>query len=346
MHIVQLGPIPPPEGGVSRNMLAIQDELLKRNHKCTLIATTSGQSTNEKHVFRPRSPLSLIKLLRTIKSDVVHLHLGGEITGRVLSLALAVSVVASGKCVLTVHSGAFPLSQRARNAKRNSVAGAIFRRFSYVIAVNDSIAEVFGRYGVEESVIKVILPFSLQRPDMSVKLRPDLETLSSTRYPLLLSVGGLEADYDPLFQIAAMPRVLEKYPTAILLIVGGGSLQSEIESEIKRAGLQENVILAGDVPHNETLHLIDRADVLLRTTLFDGDAISVREALFLGTPVLATDNAMRPEGVLLIDGQDQTAFLQQIDVALKTRKRRLKTQSKANQNIESVIDLYSKLVRR
>ena len=90
MHIVQLGPVPPPEGGVSRNMLAIRDELNKLGHKCTLIATTSGQESNESNVYRPSSPFSLINLLRTLKPDVVHLHVGGEISNRVLSLALTV----------------------------------------------------------------------------------------------------------------------------------------------------------------------------------------------------------------------------------------------------------------
>ena len=55
-------------------------------------------------------------------------------------------------------------------------------------------------------------------------------------------------------------------------------------------------MLAGNVEHPVVLHLIRDARLLLRTTLFDGDAISVREALFLGTPVIATDNKMRPDG--------------------------------------------------
>ena len=262
MYIVQLGPVPPPEGGVSRNMLAIRDELNNLGHKCTLVATTSGQKTSQPNLHRPNSPLALIGLLRTLKPDVVHLHVGGEISNRVLSLALAVSVVASGKCVLTVHSGAFPLSDKAKNAKRSSIAGMIFRRFARIIAVNVPIADVFRRYGVEEDRIKVILPYALQRPDKKVKLRAELADLSRSKKPLLLSVGGLELDYDPLFQIAAMPKVLATYPNACLLLVGGGSMQGEIEAAIAEFGLEGSVVLAGDVPHAETLLLIDHADVI------------------------------------------------------------------------------------
>ena len=345
MHIVQLGPVPPPEGGVSRNMLAIRDELNKLGHKCTLIATTSGQESNESNVYRPSSPFSLINLLRTLKPDVVHLHVGGEISNRVLSLALTVSLVARGRCVLTVHSGAFPLSDKAKNAKRSSIAGMIFRRFTRIIAVNDPIAEVFRRYGVENDRVKVILPFSLQRPDGKAKLRTSLADLCSSKNALILSVGGLEADYDPIFQIAAMPRVLALYPDACLLIVGGGTMRREIEAVIAEYGLERNVVLAGDVPHAETLHLIDRADVLLRTTLFDGDAISVREALFLGTPVIATDNGIRPEGVKLIQNRDEKGLLEQIGIALENGKGKPQKETGGNFNIKTVVDLYSELVR-
>jgi hypothetical protein len=34
----------------------------------------------------------------------------------------------------------------------------------------------------------------------------------------------------------------------------------------------------------------------MRPTFYDGDAISVRESLFLQTPVVATDNKMRSGG--------------------------------------------------
>ena len=38
---------------------------------------------------------------------------------------------------------------------------------------------------------------------------------------------------------------------------------------------------------------MSRITIFLRTTLYDGDSISVREALHLGVPVIASDNGMR-----------------------------------------------------
>jgi glycosyltransferase involved in cell wall biosynthesis len=63
------------------------------------------------------------------------------------------------------------------------------------------------------------------------------------------------------------------------------------------------------------------ADVMLRTTLFDGDAISVHEALYLGTPVIATDNGMHPEGVRLILNADRNALVREILAVLAVTNR-------------------------
>jgi len=45
--------------------------------------------------------------------------------------------------------------------------------------------------------------------------------------------------------------------------------------------------------------LIEASDIMIRPTQTDGDALSVREALFLGKAVLASDVVSRPEGTSL-----------------------------------------------
>ena len=64
------------------------------------------------------------------------------------------------------------------------------------------------------------------------------------------------------------------------------------------------------------LRAIWDADVFLRTTLYDGDSVAVREALHLGTPVVATDNGMRPEGVRLFPVGNLDALCDRIEQAL------------------------------
>lgn len=346
IHVLQLGPYPPPEGGVSRNMLAIREELLARGDKCSIVATsrTSGVETDP-NVFHPRSPVELVRLLRSIPFDVLHLHVGGEINKRVLGIAGAAVFFARRKSVLTIHSGAYPLSDEAKRAAPMTVAGSIYRRFGGIVAVNDALADVFLRFGVAKERIHKILPFALSLPDTSVQIPATIEKFFADHSPVLLSVGGLERDYDPFFQIEAMEAVLRRYPQGGLLLAGDGSMRAEVNAAIGKSEYAQNVLAAGNIEHAVTLNLIDRADAVLRTTLFDGDAISIREALFLGTPVIATDNGMRPDGVKLFVGGDVDGFVAMIDEAVEHKGAEIREKPVDRRNILDVLSLYDGLLK-
>lgn len=345
MHILQLGPYPPPEGGVSRNMLAIRDELERRGDKCSIVATTrSSRIDGVPGVFHPRTPFGVLRLLASLRSDVVHLHIGGDVGARVVSLAAAVVLFGRGRSILTLHSGRFPLTDAAKKARPGSIRGRVFNRFSKIIAVSESIADVFRRYGVPNERIELISPFSAELPDPAVAVPATIKAFYERHSPILLSVGGLEPDYDPLFQIAAMKSVLAEFPDAGLAVVGDGSMRSEVERAADGSGYKDRIFLAGNVAHAVVLHLIKDADVVLRTTLFDGDAISVREALFLGTPVIATDTGMRPDGVHLIPIGDDQALASQLITAIELGKTDIQPLSDTS-NIDSVIKLYEEICR-
>ncbi len=344
LHILQLGPYPPPEGGVSRNMLAIRDAALRQGHNCTIIATAkSSRQDGAENVHHPGSAIALLRLLASLKYDAVHLHVGGDISGRVMALALAVSTFGRGRCVLTVHSGAFPQSKAAKEANPSSIRGFIFRGFSRIIAVNEPIANVFRRYGVTDEKVSVILPYALASPDPAVPLDANLVEFAEKHSPLLLSVGGLEKDYEPLFQIASMKAIRRKFPNAGLLLAGDGSMRREVDAAVAESGCGDDILVAGNVPHEQTLHLMDRADVLLRTTLFDGDAISVREALHLGTPVIATDNGMRPDGVELIKVGDEAGLVSKLVKVIARGKHEAAPQNSENPNIDAVLAIYQEI---
>lgn len=346
LHVLQLGPYPPPEGGVTRNMIAIRDALAAAEHSSRIIATTkSSRDRDQPNVFFPATPFALLRLLASLKYDILHLHIGGDINARVLALVFAAASFGRAKSVLTFHSGGYPLTQEAQAASRFSIRGFIFRRFSQIIAVSEPIADVFRRYGVEPSRIKVISPFAFHRPDDDVIVPEKLASFFRLHSPLLLAVGGLEKDYDPLFQIAAMADVLTQFSNAGLIIVGDGSMRGDVEDAIRRSGIADRIYLAGNVEHAVTIHLIKGADVMLRTTLFDGDAISVREALCLGTPVIATDNGSRPEGVYLIGAGDSAALVEKLQDAIADGPRG-PTAAPAANGIDAVINIYHKLAVR
>jgi glycosyltransferase involved in cell wall biosynthesis len=344
MRVLQLGPYPPPEGGINRNMLAVRDELCKIGHQCLIIATAkSSKITPEPYVYHPRTPLELIKLLLKLNCDVLHLHIGGNISRRILGLMAACAFFGRGKSVLTLHSGGYALENH-KTAKPRSLAGMIFRQFKKIICVNALMIEMFERFGVKTEKLHLIYPFVLQSPDETVKVPSALEEFAEKHKPFLLAVCLLEDTYDLFMQIDSMGKVLREFPDAGLMIVGSGSLEDELKEAIAAKPYSQNILLTGDVEHKITLHLINKADVLLRTTLYDGDAIAVREAMHLETPVIATDNKMRPEGIRLIPMHDEEALIEAIgDLAAQSKKTKTEKPDDRS-NIAEVLKVYEKVL--
>lgn len=344
MRVLQLGPYPPPEGGINRNMLAIRAELVARGDEARIVATSRSSSiTPEPDVFHPRSSFAFIRLLISQKRDITHLHIGGNITTRVLGLAFVCALLARGKSVLSFHSGGYPQTKQGKAASKWSVRGVIFRMFDRVIMVNPQLRQVFLKYGIEPEKVSVIYPFINQVPDENTEIPTDLAAFAATCKPFLLTVGLLEPEYDLAMQIEALGAILKHFPETGLMIVGSGSLEINLRELIASKEYCGSIFLAGDVPHAVTLHIIDRADILLRTTRFDGDAISVREALFLGTPVIATDNGMRPEGVHLLGAGDGDNLTQKVSEIAAAKKQQRVERTSATSNITAVIRLYEEL---
>lgn len=344
MRVLQLGPYPPPEGGITRNMLAIREELRARGHQCLIVAAAlSSRVAPEPEVYHPQTPLALIGWLFKLRYDLLHLHIGGEVSPRVMALIAVCAFFGRGKSVLTLHSGGYPTSKKGRAAKKNSIRGFIFRRYKRVIAVNPLIAEVFEKYGVKPERIRVIYPFVHQKPDEKAAIPTSLKDFAERHKPFLLTVGLLEEDYDLFLQIDAMERVLEKFPVAGLMIIGSGSLEEKLKKAIAAKPYAERIFLTGDVEHKITLRLINDCDVLLRTTKFDGDAISVREALFLDTPVIATDNKMRPAGVDLIPVSDKDALVEAIKNVVRREISAKTGKADDRSNIKAVLNVYEEI---
>ncbi len=346
MHVLQLGPYPPPEGGIHRNMLAIREKLRANGDECSIIATAkSSKITPEADVYHPRTAPDLIKLLKNLKYDVLHLHIGGEIPLRVLAFMAICAFFGRGKSVLSFHSGGYA-AEKIKTANYFSRDAAVFRLFRKIIAVNPLMIEMFEKFGVKKEKLHQIYPFVLRNPDKSIEIPDKLKSFAAKHQPFLLAVCLLEDTYDLFMQIDALGEILKKMPNAGLMIVGSGSLESELKAAIAAKNYAESILLAGDVEHKFTLHLIEKADILLRTTKFDGDAIAVREALFLGTKVIATDNKMRPDGVDLIPIQDSAALIEKV-VELGGEEKAAKIEKLDDEsNIEAVLAVYREIVAK
>ena len=123
--------------------------------------------------------------------------------------------------------------------------------------------------------------------------------------------------------IEMMGQLHAYFPEARLLIgqpTAGNALfqqyQQILRKRIAALGLEDHIyFLTGE---QELWPLIQQADLFLRPTYQDGDSVSVREALHLGTPVVASDACPRPDGVTLFENRNADDLATQVAGCLAT----------------------------
>lgn len=346
MKVVQLGPYSAPHGGVQANLVAIRRFLRERGISCTTINLTRFRSGEGEDIYYPRNALEVVWLLMRGRYDVLHLHLGGMLKSRELALSAVCCMVPWCKTVLTYHSGGYPFSEQGKRAHRRTLSGAIFRRFNAIIAVNEAIMRLFEDLGVPAQRIHVIAPYAIFVPPQDIALPERLQQFFDRHQTVLITVGLLEPEYDLGLQLDVFPRIRERFPNAGLAILGAGSLYDELATRIRHGPCADDILLCGDVPHPATVRAIAQAGAFLRTTLYDGDSISVREALYFGTPVIATDNGMRPDGVRLFPVGDADRLYAAIEDVLQRPKKRTIPSEPEERNIDLILQLYRSLLSR
>lgn len=344
MRVLQLGPYPPPYGGVQVNLVAIRDYLQRNGDWCGVINLTRHRKPEDAGVYYPKSALGALWLLFRLRFDVVHLHVGGRLTRRLTAFGFVLSILPRTRTVLTLHSGGYPSSEEGRAINPGTFPAFVFRRFDRVIGVNPEIVEMFrNRFGLARERLRLIAPHSLA-PAPDVEYPERLKSFSGSHHPLLTTVGGLEPEYDLPLQIDVLGRILGRYPNAGLAIAGGGSQEGELRQMVASKAYAGSILLCGDLPHPVTLRLMSGSDIVLRTTLYDGDSIAVHEALGLGVPVIATDNGMRPPGVQLINAGDSDGLRAAIEAVLENPPARKREITASDENIRAVYELYRELL--
>jgi len=125
----------------------------------------------------------------------------------------------------------------------------------------------------------------------------------------LLLLGGKDL-YGFDTSVELLSRLKEKYPEAKLLLAlarfGDEEYFSILKKHVDFLGLGDSVyFLTGD---KELWPLLKKADLFIRPTISDSFGISISEALWFGTPSVASDVCVRSEGTVLFRAGDREDF--------------------------------------
>jgi glycogen(starch) synthase len=250
------------------------------------------------------------------RASILHLHTNGH--NRKSWLLILVASLAgrlrAAPTVLTLHSGLLPAYVAGFGTIARVVARWILGSFARIVCVNSEIRRAIERLGITGGQT-VVIPAFLGVPQ-SAELAPLDRGLIRDFCPLLVAVAGGEED--PERGLAIVLRAVQQLVALIPdlgVVLMGWEVGPKTRPLIDQLGLAGRAVCLGEVAHDRCLAFIRAGDVVVRSTFADGDAITVREALAFGVPVVASDTDFRPEGVTLFrkgDVADLVAKLKQV----------------------------------
>ncbi len=299
VKIALVGNWPPPRGGIAVHLEALERALGERGADVRVLDIGRGDHGGS-GVSRARGLLRYAAALACVVAErrLVHLHTNGANPKSWLAaLAAGGARLPSGpRGVLTVHSGLCP-AWLAASPRRRALAAAACAGFGQVVAVSGEIAAALAAAGVPRARIAVVTPFS--RAMIGAREPPEaLGPFRAARRPLFAAALAPGATYGADVLLAAYAAVRARLPGAGLAVFGPGTA----------ALARDGVLALGELPHTAALAVIEASDAFVRPTRADGDALSVREALALRRPVVASAAGHRPPGCLLFPPGDAAAL--------------------------------------
>ncbi|MGC3996224.1 MAG: glycosyltransferase [Anaeromyxobacter sp.] len=302
MRVALVGNWPPPQGGVAVHVAALARSLRARGADVRVLDLGEGGHAGPALVpARGARRLSLALAGVAAERRLVHLHTSGA------NLPSWCVALAAGRArrpgaprgVLTLHSGSLP-AWLAGSPARRLLARAACAGFGTVVAVSEAIAAALREAGVPAARLRVLEAFSpaLLEPPAPP---PGLAALRAAAAPLVAAAVLPGPVYGPDLLLPAFARLRARHPQAVLAVMGQGSQDPPFRGAPGVAGL-------GELAHAAALAVLAAADVFVRATRVDGDALTVREALALGCRVVASDVGHRPAGCLLFPPGDAVAL--------------------------------------
>jgi glycosyltransferase involved in cell wall biosynthesis len=339
MRILLIGPHPPPHGGISVHVAGLHRQLLAAGVTCRVL---------DMSLVRPGFGFGWTVLRHALRGWTLHLHTNGHnVKSWLLALGCGLAGQFRGGCILTLHSGMVSGYLEAAPVRRRKLAALACSLYTQVICAGPETSSALLSLGVKSEVLPAFLnaagatdasvcptlahkglrfcgagASACQPISASTEVSPESGLLAwiGQRRPLFSTVLFFRPEYGFDLLIAALARLRRLYPSLGCLVMGSGEQRAEAGKRIREAGLEESVLLLGDVHHDDCLALMSACDVFLRPTLADGDSISVREALSLGIPVVASRVGARPAGAILFRPGDVEEMLAAVELALVAKR--------------------------
>lgn len=370
MKLVITTPLFPPDmGGLATYTYELLQRLSQREHQVKV--GTLGKSTESSGVYsigrvkRPASNMilqylvlpgyyvaSFISILRVIKGcDLVYTQ-----NPTLIGLASLLAARLLRKPIMLRFAGDTTW-ERAFNSQKTTKFLEDFLNFpeggrsvKWSLRVQKFVLNGVDRIIVPSQFLKDVLikyyevkPTKVQVIYNSIDLNdcqisPPQGVQSSGR-PQIITVGRLVSHKRIDKVIRTFKKLTEEYPQASLEIIGDGPERGNLEALSQKLQVSEQVRFLGRLTRQETLARLQRADIFVLNSVYEGLPHLVIEAMACRVPVIATNirgtNEVVEDGEtgLLVEVDNDTQLKEKIAILLKDKQLRQRLVDKAHQSV-------------
>jgi glycosyltransferase involved in cell wall biosynthesis len=235
----------------------------------------------------PRAVLRVVRETRRGEFDLLHLHTPHAHTA---GLAAARLLEDGGRRPRVVVSRrvAFPMRRHPLQALKYGAGVDAF------VAASHAVRARLLRRGVEPARVAVIHDgVETPRPDAAAARALESELGLESSSPRLGHVGHLEPHKGQRFLLEAFALLGDRFPGAVLVIVGDGPLRGELERQARRLGIAGRVRFAG--LRDDVIPALSLFDLFAMPSIQEGLGSALLDALALGVPVCAAAAGGIPE---------------------------------------------------
>jgi hypothetical protein len=354
MRIAIVGPYPPPYGGRSIHVKRLRDRLKKEGINVVVYNTGGEVNSSSENIIKVKGIIGLLRLLVfLVREKIIHHHDEGWKSRVIIGLM----GLLKKKIIFSVHSSVALKDDVERgNLFKRKLLEFVFQHSSFIIADNEKIKKVVLSLKVKPDrvdTISAFVPPTVKEED-DKKIPRYVWDFMKTHKPLISAnafriefYNGVDI-YGLDLAVGLVDKLRKKYPKVGLVFcipdIGSREYFDRINCIVEQTGICENVLFVTE-PLEEIYPIWKKSDIFIRPTYIDGDPLSVREALFFEIPVVASDAAPRPNGVVLFKNRDLCSFIQSVEHVLdnygeyKCRLRQIKPEDGS----EKIIRVYKSL---
>lgn len=265
----------------------IAEELVARGHECAIVSLFNGDIELPYHGRIMHLGLSgkrrfidwhgwkkLAEIILKENPDIIQANAGDTLKYCVLSKLLF-----HWKTPLVARN-ASTISLYIKTPFKRIFNMLLYSQVRYVLSVSvnakNDFVKMFPRMRKKIDVVPVGVP---------LKPLTGLQTFPAGGNPTLIHIGGFTFEKNHKGLIKIFAAVKKKLPGARLWLIGDGPLKPEVEAQVHRLKLADEVIFLGSRP--DVMSLLQGADALLLPSIIEGLPAVILEAFVCRKKVIA-----------------------------------------------------------